>query len=105
MPEKDEEREHSTLAKYLRYSYVGIQFFLSVGLFTAGGIWLDRRLGTVVLFTLVGLALGFAGGLYTLYREVFLGRDPGERDPADKGKKGNRTRDSSHTRSPQSKND
>jgi F0F1-type ATP synthase assembly protein I len=79
---EDEEVQRSTLAKYLRYSHVGFQFFLAVGLLTAGGIWLDRRLGTVVLFTLLGLALGFAGGFLTLYREFNPGkpRSPGKQD-------------------------
>ena len=76
MPTKDEEPERSPLAKYLRYSHVGIQFFLAVLLFTGLGVWLDRSLGTVVLFTLLGLVLGFGGGLYSLYREFF----PGKRD-------------------------
>lgn len=75
MPRDPEESQSSVLAKYLQYSYVGLQFFLSIAIFTGGGIWLDRWLGTVVLFTLLGLALGFAGGLYSLYREVFQGRN------------------------------
>ncbi len=105
MPAGDEERERSTLAKYLKYSYVGFQFFLSVGLFTAGGIWLDRRLGTVVLFTLAGLALGFAGGIYELYREFFL-RKPSSEAPETLGKrKGDGTRGPGPTSNPQNKED
>lgn len=76
MQAKDEEPRPSPLAPYLKYSHVGIQFFLSIGIFTGGGIWLDRQLGTVVTFTLVGLVLGFGGGLYSLYREFVLRREP-----------------------------
>jgi hypothetical protein len=67
----DNEPPKSPLEKYLRYSHLGLLFFVSVGLFTAGGIWLDRRLGTLVLFTLLGLAVGFTTGVYALYRELF----------------------------------
>ena len=80
MPQEQKEPERSTLAKYLRYSHVGLQFFLAVGLFTAGGLWLDRRLGTVVLFTLTGLAIGFAGGFIALQRELFPRRDPEKKE-------------------------
>jgi F0F1-type ATP synthase assembly protein I len=59
------------LGRYLRYSHLGLQFIVSVGLPLAGGIWLDRKLGTVVLFTLVGLVLGFGAGLFSLYNELF----------------------------------
>ena len=69
------------MAQYLRFAHVGIEFFVAVGAFTAGGYWLDRRLGTGVLFTLSGLALGFAGGLYSLYTAVF----PPERTPRKDG--------------------
>jgi hypothetical protein len=65
------EREKDPLQKYLRYSHLGMQFFLSVALFTAGGLWLDSKLGTLVLFTLLGLAIGFGGGTYCLYSELF----------------------------------
>lgn len=71
MPREDQDPERSQLSRYLRYSHVGLQFFIAVALFTGGGIWLDRRLGTGVLFTLLGLALGFAGGFYRLYRDLF----------------------------------
>jgi hypothetical protein len=30
------------------------------------GLWIDRRLGTVMLFTLVGLAVGCTGGIWHL---------------------------------------
>ena len=75
-PSKDQEPEIRALGRYLRYSHLGIQLCVSVGLPTGIGIWADRRLGTGVLLTLVGLALGFTAGLYSLYREVYPSRDP-----------------------------
>lgn len=77
VPSKGNSSQLSALAKYLRYSHVGLQFLVAVGLPTAGGIWADQRLGTGVLLTLLGLVLGFAAGVYSLYREVY---GFGERD-------------------------
>ena len=58
-------------AKYLRHSHIGLQFILPVGLFTWGGIWLGRKLDLEVLFVLLGLALGFAVGFWSLYKELY----------------------------------
>jgi len=65
---------------------VGLQFFIAVGLFTFAGVWLDGRLGTGVLFTLLGLALGFGGGFYALYRDLY----PRARRPNDSESEGDR---------------
>jgi F0F1-type ATP synthase assembly protein I len=70
LPAEDPDRR-SPLSGYLRYSYLGVQLAVSVALFTLGGVWLDRRLGTGVLFTLLGLALGFGGGFYAMYRDLY----------------------------------
>jgi hypothetical protein len=85
LPAEDQKPRRDPLSKYLRYSHVGLQFFLAVGIFTAGGVWLDRRLGTLVLFTLLGLALGFAGGLFALYRELYPDRRGGKHGDGDRG--------------------
>lgn len=77
-PGNDPDAQRRTLGKYLRYSTVGLQFFLSILIFTGGGVWLDRKLGTEVVFTLLGLSLGFGGGLYSLYRDFFLKKEPPE---------------------------
>lgn len=71
MTADEQDPQKRALAKYLRYSSAGIQFAMAVGLFTWGGVWLDGRLGTGALFTLLGLALGFGGGLRALYIEVY----------------------------------
>jgi hypothetical protein len=75
--------DEDSLVRYLRYSHLGIQFLFSVAVPTGLGIWADRKLGTAVLFTLLGFALGFTGGLYSIYGELFgrRGRNPpGGRD-------------------------
>ncbi len=51
-----------------RYATAGIEFIVVVALFTGGGYWLDSRLGMLPVWTLVGLAVGFAAGLYRLVR-------------------------------------
>lgn len=41
----------------------------------AGGLWLDRQLGTTPLFLLLGLVLGMGGAAYSLYELVLFRRD------------------------------
>jgi F0F1-type ATP synthase assembly protein I len=43
---------------------------LSIAGGVVGGLWLDRRVGTVPLFTLLGLLLGLVVALYSVYRMV-----------------------------------
>lgn len=52
----------------MRYATVGVEF---LAVFLAGllvGLWADRRWDTRPTLTLVGTALGFAGGMYRLVR-------------------------------------
>ena len=65
---------HEAERKYLRFAAVGIQFTLTILLLTLVGIWLDGRLGTKPLFTVVLLFLGFIGATWSLIHEV-LGPD------------------------------
>lgn len=53
-----------------RYSGLGFQFAATLGVFAFGGYWLDQRLGTLPLFLIVGVLLGFAGGFLSLVRRV-----------------------------------
>ncbi len=65
-----ESRRRETGPGYARLFGVGFAFILTVGIFTAIGFFVDRLLGTLPLFLIVGLGLGFAGGLYYLYRAL-----------------------------------
>jgi F0F1-type ATP synthase assembly protein I len=56
--------------KYLRFAGVGVQFGLTIFLLTLLGIWIDGRLGTKPLFTVVLLLVGFLGGTWSLVRQV-----------------------------------
>lgn len=62
--------------KYLRFAAVGIQFMLTILLLTLLGIWLDGRLGTRWLFTLLLLGLGFVGATFSLIHQVLGPDDP-----------------------------
>jgi F0F1-type ATP synthase assembly protein I len=65
--------------KYLRFAGVGVQFALTIVLLTLAGIWLDGRLDTGVLFTVVFLLLGFVGATWSLVRHVLGPGKPGSK--------------------------
>ena len=52
---------------YARFFGVGLTFVLTVAVPCIVGFFVDRALGTLPLFLLVGLGIGFAGGLYYVY--------------------------------------
>ncbi|MEP6591432.1 MAG: AtpZ/AtpI family protein [Gemmatimonadota bacterium] len=49
---------------------VGITFALTLAGFTLGGLWLDRRLGSTPLLTLIGMVAGTALGGFWLWQRV-----------------------------------
>jgi ATP synthase protein I len=53
-----------------KYVGLGIQFALSILLFLYLGQWLDRRVGTNGLFTLLGVFLGAGAAFYSMYRKL-----------------------------------
>ena len=65
-----ESRRRETGPGYARLFGVGFAFILTLGILTAIGLFVDRLLGTLPLFLIVGLGLGFAGGLYYVYRAL-----------------------------------
>ena len=62
-----------------RYSTVGMEFTLTFLSLLGGGVWLDKRIGTMPVYTLLGGGLGFAAGLYRLLRRVHEIRDAASR--------------------------
>ncbi len=46
--------------------YIAFCIVLGVG----GGIWLDKKAGTSILFTLIGTALGVVVAFYGMYKMV-----------------------------------
>ena len=49
---------------------VGITFALTLAGFALGGFWLDSRLKTMPLFTLVGMVAGTALGGFWLWQRI-----------------------------------
>jgi F0F1-type ATP synthase assembly protein I len=49
---------------------LGLSWALSTLLFLLGGWWLDRKVGTMPLFLILGAFLGASAGFYSLYRHV-----------------------------------
>ncbi len=63
-------RRDDTGSSYARFFGLGFAFITTLGVLTVAGYFLDRALGTIPLFLLIGLAVGFAGGLYYVYRAL-----------------------------------
>ncbi|AHY46870.1 Putative F0F1-ATPase subunit (ATPase_gene1) [Rubrobacter radiotolerans] len=53
--------------RYTRFAGIGFAFVALISAFTVGGYFIDRWAGTMPLFVLVGLVLGFAAALYYLF--------------------------------------
>jgi ATP synthase protein I len=52
------------------FAGVGIQFAAVILVFTAAGVWLDKRLGTSPWFVIVCVFAGAAGGFYSMYLKL-----------------------------------
>jgi ATP synthase protein I len=69
MPDTRSQRNDAN-GNYARFVGLGITLFLIFSLPTVVGFFLDRLAGTLPLFLLVGLAFGFVGGMYYVYRAL-----------------------------------
>jgi F0F1-type ATP synthase assembly protein I len=72
---KQGEEEPPPMVQVARYSGLGLQLAGSVVLFMLGGSWVDRRIGTEPLLTIIGALGGGALGFYSLYRSLMKARD------------------------------
>ena len=79
-----------TLATVLQLVGIGWYVALSIVGGVVGGLWLDKRLGTVPILTLLGLLLGVVVAFYGMYRMVLplLGNSEGPPKPPDQGTQG-----------------
>ena len=59
------------------YVSTGITFAVAIALFALGGVWIDRRLGTMPAATLVLTFVGMGLAGYWLYQKVGRGRVKG----------------------------
>lgn len=66
MPGTDS-HENSAGGGYARFFGLGFAFLALLVVLAAAGFFVDKLLGTLPLFLLVGLGAGFAGGLYYVY--------------------------------------
>jgi ATP synthase protein I len=69
MPDTRSQRSDAS-GNYARFVGLGITLMLIFGLPTVVGFVLDRLVGTLPLFLLIGLAAGFVGGMYYVYRAL-----------------------------------
>jgi F0F1-type ATP synthase assembly protein I len=52
------------------FAGVGIQFAVAIIAFLFAGQWLDNRIGTKPVFTIVGVFLGAGAAFYNMYRKI-----------------------------------
>lgn len=58
-----------------KYFAAGLRFAVGIVAFTLGGFWLDRRLNTTPLFTIIGAVGGGALSFFSVYRQLVSDRD------------------------------
>jgi len=69
----DEKRPQKSSTKGLSgadFAGIGIQFAFAIILFLYVGQWIDNRVGTNGLFTIIGVFVGAGGAFYSIYRKV-----------------------------------
>jgi ATP synthase protein I len=69
MPDTRSQRNDAS-GNYARFAGLGITLLLIFGLPTVVGFFLDGLAGTLPLFLLIGLALGFAVGMFYVYKAL-----------------------------------
>ena len=69
MPDTNSQR-NDTGGGYARFLTLGFTFIAIIGGLTAVGLFVDRALGTLPLFLLAGLVIGFAASLVYAYRAL-----------------------------------
>lgn len=76
-PEDSKAQEpESAIQSLARYSGHGLTLAMATGLFLLVGWWIDGRVGTLPLFTILGAMVGAAAGFYhMLHHVLFLPRE------------------------------
>lgn len=65
---KTPEERYKSVQTYARYSGIGIQMAVSLGLPIAGGLWLDQRYGSSPWALLGGIVFGLASVFSVLFK-------------------------------------
>jgi ATP synthase protein I len=69
MPDTNSQRNDAD-GGYARSLTIGFTLIVIIGGLTAVGLLVDRWLGTLPLFLLVGLVFGFVASLFYVYRAI-----------------------------------
>ena len=69
MPNTEFRRKDSG-GNYARFFHVGFAFMFIIAVFTGGGYLLDWLVGTLPLFLLLGMLVGFGASLYYLFQAL-----------------------------------
>jgi len=56
------------------FAGVGLQFAAAIVIFLFAGQWVDDRLGTKGLFTILGVFIGGGAAFYLMYRKIAAAR-------------------------------
>jgi ATP synthase protein I len=70
MDKKDPERDKLDLSALTLISQLGLMIVIPIVLGAAAGHWLDEKFGTGIVFFLILLIAGIAGGFYGAYDQV-----------------------------------
>lgn len=69
---EEHDTEESRLAEMARLSGHGLTIALATAAFLLAGWWLDGRLGTTPLLTIMGALVGGAAGFYSLLQHMLF---------------------------------
>jgi F0F1-type ATP synthase assembly protein I len=69
------------------FAGLGIQFAAAIILFLFVGQWVDKKLGTDGLFTIVGVFVGGGGAFYNMYRKISAAQRQDDEERAARNKR------------------
>ena len=69
------------------FAGLGIQFAGAIILFLFIGQWVDKKLGTDGLFTIIGVFVGGGGAFYNMYRKISAAQRQDDEERAARNKR------------------
>lgn len=69
-PTNNNNKPIHNLNKWLAYSSMGLEMFGIIGVFTAGGYFLDKKLNTSPIFLIILLLISVSGSFYRIYKQT-----------------------------------
>lgn len=84
------------------FAGVGLQFALTIFVFSFAGVWLDRRLGTSPWLLIICVFAGAAGGFFSMFRKITAAqrRDAERVARAKQAQQAQRTEQANHAKQP-----